>query len=113
MARPKPIPKEFDPAGFVVFWQKYPRRDAKIDAYKAWREKQPNAETQQQILTALEWQTPRWAADDFQFTPYAATYLRGERWNDERRSGRDRRVSSILRHSQGDKFQVPDDEPLG
>lgn len=92
--RPKPIPVEFDPDGFARFWAAYPRREAKKDAYKAWRQLQPSTATQDAILAALGWQVHanEWDARP-QYCPLPASYLRAERWTDERRSGLERRQS--------------------
>ena len=67
--------------GFDAFWRVYPRRQARKDAVRAWRQLCPSAETQRAILDALEWQVPAWT--DLAYTPLPATYLRGERWTDE------------------------------
>lgn len=86
------LPDEFDPAGFAVFWSKYAKHEAKVDAYKAWRQVQPTVEEQALISAALDWQIPLWGREQFRYAPLAATYLRGRRWEDERRSGVDRRA---------------------
>jgi hypothetical protein len=71
---------------FDVFWRAYPRRVGKKDAQAAWKRLKPNADTVQAILAALEWQAQSkdWQKDDGIYIPYPATYLRGERWTDER-----------------------------
>lgn len=66
---------------FDQFWASYPRREAKKDAKKAWA--QANGEKHvDAILSALAWQRrlDSWVRG---FVPLAATYLRGERWEDE------------------------------
>ena len=66
---------------FDQFWASYPRREAKKDAKKAWA--QANGEKHvDAILAALAWQRrlDSWVRG---FVPLAATYLRGERWEDE------------------------------
>ena len=67
---------------FDIFWAAYPRRHAKKDALKAWRQLHPSAETVQLILNALTWQkqTDQWKRN---IIPLAGSYLRGERWEDE------------------------------
>lgn len=102
----KAIVRNFDPDGFQRFWAVYPRKAARLDAYKAWCQKTPSAEVQQVIQQALAWQTlqPNWQQGD-EWIPLPATYLRGERWTDERRNG-DRRKGV------GYRGQVPTDEPL-
>src|SRR3990167_1656660 len=68
---------------FQIFWDAYPRRHAKKDALKAWRQLRPSTETVQLILEALTWQTQtdQWKRG---IIPLAGTYLRGERLEDER-----------------------------
>lgn len=74
---------------FDAFWQVYPKRVAKKDARKAWAQLKPSAELTARILTAVETQrqdrarahacgqwVPEW--------PYPASWIRGERWDDER-----------------------------
>ncbi len=82
---------------FDEFWQLFPRREAKKDARKAWDRLHPSPEVQQQIATALEWQcqTVQWTKGDGQFVPYPASYLRGERWTDERRQTK-QQISPVL-----------------
>lgn len=76
-----PAPTE----SFELFWKSYPRRVAKADARKAWIRLNPSPELVALILDALTWQcqSEAWLKDDGQYVPYAATYLRGERWEDE------------------------------
>ena len=73
---------------FELFWRVFPRREAKKDARKAWNQLSPDAETQQKIHDALAWQIPMNGWDDQhanrRFTPLPATWLRGERWNDQK-----------------------------
>lgn len=80
---------------FEEFWKLYPRHEGRKDAQKAWMRLNPTAEIEQQIVSALAWQveSEQWTKDDGQYIPLPATYLRGERYLDERRRGTDRRVS--------------------
>lgn len=71
--------------GFQAFWDRYPRRDAKKDAMKAWGQVVKDDPTlEAQIQAALDWQIPLWDERERQFIPLPATYLRGERWTDEK-----------------------------
>lgn len=67
---------------FDTFWEAYPRHEAKKDARKAWGQVNPSEETLGKILAALEWQKQcdQWLRG---YIPLPATYLRGERWEDE------------------------------
>lgn len=66
------------------FWEAYPRKTAKRDALKAYRRLAPNAELQEKILKAIEAQKKSiWAGKALEYVPHPATWLNGERWNDE------------------------------
>ncbi len=67
---------------FDDFWAVYPLRVAKKDARRAWEKLHPSPDLQQRIAAALAWQVPLWASQGYG-TPYPATYLNGERWEDE------------------------------
>lgn len=69
--------------GFQAFWDRYPRREAKKDAAKAWNQIKPTPETEDLIHQALDWQIPLWEHREIKYVPLPATYLRGERWTDE------------------------------
>lgn len=71
--------------GFERFWAEYPRHASKKDAQKAWRLLAPSSDLVEKILRAVCWQktTPQWTQEGRSFVPYAATWLRGERWEDE------------------------------
>ena len=70
---------------FDVFWKEYPKKKKKKDSLKAWEKIKPSEQLQQQILTSLQKQklSPEWKKDNGQFIPYPASWLNGERWNDE------------------------------
>lgn len=76
---------EDDPQ-WVRFWALYEKRSSKKDARKAWAELNPSPELVDRIVEALAWQfqQPDWVKQDHAFAPLPATYLRGERWTDER-----------------------------
>ena len=69
---------------FGRFWTAYPRREGKAAARKAfakaWR-KLPPFDEEQILIGGLERAKAGWG--DAQFIPHAATWLNGERWNDE------------------------------
>jgi len=75
---------------FDVFWARYPRRESKKDARKAWDVLKPTPELVEHMLEALRWQivSEQWTKADGQFIPLPATYLRGERWQDQRQQER-------------------------
>jgi len=67
---------------FTDFWLMYPRRVARKDATKAWQ-KIPQ-HLYPKILTALfEWRRIWNDRGEIEFIPYPATWLNGERWEDD------------------------------
>lgn len=67
---------------FTDFWGMYPRRVAKKDARKAWDKITPKLHNQ--ILTALfEWSRIWKDRGEIEYIPYPASWLNGERWEDE------------------------------
>ena len=66
---------------FDKFWQLYPRKCSKKDAMKAWAKLKP-AE-QGKALEALPKHVKHWSGNALMFIPYPATWIRGERWEDE------------------------------
>jgi hypothetical protein len=82
------------PDSFDTFWTVYPRHQAKADARKAWQRLNPSPELVERIIAALTWQREQesWQRDDGQYIPLPASWIRGERWEDERR-GTERRAS--------------------
>ena len=66
---------------FEDFWLLYPRHVAKLAARKAWAKVDPVAHVA--ILEALVSWRPVWRDKDPEYLPHAATWLNGERWEDE------------------------------
>lgn len=73
--------------GFDEFWQRYPRKEKRQDAERAWRTHVVKRRVYQRtVYDALEAHVRHWRSrygDDTQYVPLAPTWLRGERWNDE------------------------------
>ncbi len=63
----------------------FPRHEGKKDALKAWGQTSRARPPLLLLLQAIRKATAanRWTPDRRQFTPLFATWLRGERWNDE------------------------------
>jgi hypothetical protein len=75
---------ENDPQ-FSRFWAMYPNRVGKKDARKAWAELSPGPAMVDRICEALDWQVIQWRQQgDWYTPPYPASYLRAERFDDER-----------------------------
>lgn len=70
---------------FETFWAEWPRKVAKADARKAWAQTAKVRPDLQTILNAIKAAsaTEQWMRGNGQFIPHAATWLRGERWDDE------------------------------
>jgi hypothetical protein len=69
--------------GFDRFWAAYPRKVQKKAALKAWQKLAPGAEMVKAILVTLEAQKRCGQWQDRKFIPYPASWLNGERWEDE------------------------------
>lgn len=72
-------------AGFLEFWEAYPKKQAKQAACKAWKRLRLGEELKAAIMTALEQHkaSPQWTKDGGAYIPYPATWLNGRRWEDE------------------------------
>ncbi len=72
-------------AEFDNWWAHYPRKEAKKEAAKAFKTLAPNDALLARIIedTKRRAETEAWTKESRKFCPLPATYLRGERWNDE------------------------------
>lgn len=70
---------------FDQFWAAYPRRVDKGTARKAWARTASIRPLIADVLKAVEEakRSAQWLKDDGQYIPYPATWLNGERWDDE------------------------------
>jgi hypothetical protein len=70
---------------FEKFWAAYPKKVAKADARKAWAQTKDIRPELTNLLTAINanCKTESWMKSGGAFIPYPATWLRGERWEDE------------------------------
>lgn len=67
---------------FDAFWLLYPKKVAKFDAGKAWR-RLSNGDQLDAIIGVVGWRKVWMQRGELQFTPNAATWLNGHRWEDE------------------------------
>ena len=68
---------------FEEFWAVYPRHEAKKDARKAWRDVAEKCRAAA-VVAAVDWRTVwRRQGRDTSVIPLAATWIRGERYEDE------------------------------
>lgn len=70
--------------GFSARWARYPNKSAKKDAEKAYGQVVTTPEIEAEVDSALDWQIPYWASLEWYHPPYFATYLRKERFRDEK-----------------------------
>jgi hypothetical protein len=70
---------------FEKFWAVWPKKCAKADARKAWSQIEkyrPPIDKLCEIVLG-HCKTEQWMQDGGKYIPYPATWLRGERWEDE------------------------------
>lgn len=67
---------------FTSFWEAYPNKADREDAWNAWRELNPDTQTVRSILAGLAaWKkSGQWQDDGGRFIPCAAKWLRKRRW---------------------------------
>ncbi len=70
---------------FKSFWERYPRKQAKMQAQNAWLNLQMTDELFEKIMRAIERQkkSVQWTQDNGRYIPNPATWLNQERWNDD------------------------------
>ena len=70
---------------FTAFWSAYPRKKSKGHAEKAWLKIKPDEQLASQIIAAVGRATTSddWTREGGKFIPHPATWLNGERWEDE------------------------------
>ncbi len=69
---------------FEKFWAAYPRKVAKAEARKAWAQTASIRPDTDLLVKAVlsHCKTEQWMKSNGAFIPHAATWLRGERWED-------------------------------
>lgn len=79
------------PNGFDRFWSAYPKKKAKGDAEKAWKQIKPDSDLLAVILAAIDRAkgSDDWTKDSGKYIPFPATWLRAKRWEDEEVAKRD------------------------
>jgi hypothetical protein len=76
-------PKDEPSPDFLLFWDAYPRKEAKPKAWKAW--KKAPLPAMEVILTAVRRQreSAQWKKEEGQFIPMPATWISNNRWEDK------------------------------
>ncbi len=67
---------------FLEFYKAYPRHEAKKKGQEAWSKNKPNLKI---CLESLKWQKEQsdWKKDNGKWIPLPASWINGERWQDE------------------------------
>lgn len=75
----------YSDSDFQRFWVSFPRKVAKLEAWKAWVRLAPDEKLVRQILKSLDSyrQSKAWTDNEGRFVPYPATFLNGRRFDDE------------------------------
>ena len=69
--------------GFIDFWSIYPKKVGKVAARKAWKAKKLSKDTAKIVSVLRKQLETTYKGKEKQFIPNPATYLNGEKWNDE------------------------------
>lgn len=77
-----PLKRTEYPEDFEEFWNAYPRRDKKKDAYKAWIQTSEIRPPQKDLMESVKHYSG--LGLDRKYTALPASWLRGERWEDDR-----------------------------
>lgn len=81
---PAPHKREEYPTAFEQLWTIYPKHVAKMAAYKAWRKAKVGINSAF-LMAKVQAFAAQCANTETRFIPNFATWLNGERWNDEYR----------------------------
>ena len=70
---------------FTTFWQAWPRKKAKADAERAWRNHVVDIPEIGALVEIVDAQkaSDQWQKEEGQYIPHPATWLNAERWTDE------------------------------
>ena len=101
---PRSARKQEAAALFDRFWAEYPRKDDKKNAQRAFLRIKPDEETLQGMLAALRRQknSRQWMDAGGRYIPLPATWINGERWNDQMQEGPPGRTVSAQQYAQRD-----------
>lgn len=77
--------KSQEEADWLWFWENYPRKKSKGDAFKAWQQTVAIRPDTEELIAAIERNlaSGTWRESEPQFVPYPGTWLRAWGWNDE------------------------------
>ena len=80
-----PISPQGESAGFLQFWDAYPKKQAKAVAKKAWDKLCPDEQLTERIIAVVghHKSSEEWQRDAGRYIPYPATWLNQRRWEDK------------------------------
>lgn len=83
--RPEKSTPAHDPEAFEEFWAKYPRKDGRKAAIRAWDKLKPDKALCRTMYAALSRQrrSEQWAEEGGRFIPHFSTWLNGRKWEDQ------------------------------
>lgn len=92
--KPTPKPKrtrreksapDHDPEAFETFWAKYPRKDDRKAAIRAWDKLKPDKPLCRTMYDALKRQrgSEQWAEEGGKYIPLFSTWLNGRKWENQ------------------------------
>ena len=70
-------------SNFDWFWSEYPKKKAKLEALKAWKETESVRPEVESLIAALDVQKQSQEWSNPTYIPYPSTWLRQGRWDDE------------------------------
>jgi hypothetical protein len=75
---------------FNKFYEAFPRKTGKFDAFKAWKKALASGVAKEDLMAALalhkrlrQWNKPGPSGEPFGYVPHASSWLNGRRWEDE------------------------------
>jgi hypothetical protein len=71
---------------FLTFWEAYPKKTGKGEAWKSWQKLRPSKSLAEKITAAVRQQAASnkaWKREEGRFIPNPATFLNQRRWEDE------------------------------
>lgn len=71
------------PEDFCWFWEEYPRKEKKGDAFKAWRQTESIRPAIEEVIAAVNKYAEKCRYKETQYVLLPATWLRAWAWSDE------------------------------
>jgi len=70
---------------FMQFWEAYPKKRSKDDAFKAFKSRKPNPILVGEMIASIQLMkdSGEWSSQQMKYIPYPGTWLRAGGWKDE------------------------------